>query len=124
MIPSWSCEIRSSRSEHSIPFDFDAADDAPLQIKPLPWDMAAHGREDRVHAGARIWCAADHLDGALRRLHVANPQPIGVRCWRATTDAGDRERLQVLSAISHRLDLEPAADEAAQISSSEASVSR
>ena len=72
------------RAQHAPAFD--AADGADPERDVLAWDVGAGRREDALHAGAGIGCAADDLDRrALARIHHADPQASAFGCCSADT---------------------------------------
>ena len=79
MMPSCSSDRPISRIETQHAVGIHAADHAFLEVEIGAGDVAAHGREDALHAGARIGRAADDLVRAMRRLDDADPQLVGVR---------------------------------------------
>ena len=79
MMPSCSSPSFSSRAEQQHADAGHAADHRLLQHLARGRDDRALGREDRLHAGARVGRAADDLEHAVPGLDRAQAQPVGVR---------------------------------------------
>ena len=62
-----SSEMPSSRSERSMPFDLDAADDAFLEVDAGAGNVGPGGREDADHAGRGRWARRRPPGRASRR---------------------------------------------------------
>ncbi len=93
------------RAQHAPAFD--AADVADPERDVLARNVGAGRREDALHAGARIGCAADDLDGrAFAHIDHADPQAIGIRMLLGRYDIGNRVRRERLGLVLDALDLE------------------
>jgi hypothetical protein len=85
----------------------DAANADLFQVDARAGNARAGGREDALHARARVGRAADDLHLALARLDAADAQAVGVGMLRRLDDIADGEGRQRLRAVLDALDLEP-----------------
>ena len=93
------------RQQH--PGTFHTADLAHLQRDRRARNVAARRREHALHAGARIRRPAHHGDDAVAGVHLARPQPIGIRVLHRFHHMRHHERRQRRPAILHALQLQP-----------------
>ena len=79
-MPSCSSEMPISRSDSSMPLDVTPRISVGFKVMPVPGMIRAAGRKHADHAGARVRCAADQLDGfAVAGIDRADAQ--AVRVW-------------------------------------------
>ena len=69
-------------------------------------DDRAFGREHRLHAGARVGGAANHLEDTVPGLDGAQAQPVGIGMLAGLSHIGDAEGAEIRTGVGHALDLE------------------
>ena len=107
MMPSWSSDSSSSRSDTSMPLGDDAAHGLGLQRDAGAGDVAAGGREHADHAGLGVGRAAHHLDHARAGVDLAHLQLVGVGMALGLDHAGDGEGFELGRGIVDAFHLEP-----------------
>ena len=91
MMPSWSSDSSSSRSDTSMPSETTPRTGLRLERDAGAGDVAADRREHADHAGPGVGRAAHDLDHALAGVDLAHLQLVGVGMALGLEHAGDGE---------------------------------
>ena len=89
-----------------------ASYDAGLEIETRAGNAAARGREDALHAGARVGRAANHLHVLAARIHQTEAQSVGIGMGLGLHHIAHDEMLEILGPVGDAFDLEAERDQA------------